>query len=85
MDIEDLPTIVRKSAILSDSEKLMLATVDTLPDEDEIDQVRALPEIRELLQSFIGDEHTRNTHLQLKASAYLQAQDLQMAWKVLLL
>ncbi len=85
MKMESLPAFVRESQVLDDQDRLQLAVIDRLPDEDEVDDIRSLPEVRELLQAFIGDESTRNTHLQLKAKAYLQMGDVEMAWKMLLL
>jgi hypothetical protein len=38
-----------------------------------------------LLNAFIGDQSARNTHLQLKAKEYLQDNQVDMAWKVLLI
>ncbi|TDS17486.1 hypothetical protein [Sphingobacterium paludis] len=85
MPLESLPAFVRNTTILSDEDRFKLASVDKLPEEEAVDAVRSLPEIRDLLQAFIGDESTRNTHLQLKAKSYLDQNDPIMAWKVLLL
>ena len=80
-----MPAFVRNANVLTDEDRLKLASVAILPDEEAVDAIRALPEIRELLQAFIGDESTRNTHLQLKAKTFLDRNDPVMAWKVLLL
>lgn len=85
MEDKDLPRFIRESAILSATDKALLAEAVSLPEEEAVDQIRNLPEIRELLQSFIGDESTRNTHLQLKAIEYLSNNDIDMAWRILLL
>ncbi|WP_437918610.1 hypothetical protein [Sphingobacterium sp. LRF_L2] len=85
MDITMLPSFIRYSTILSDDDRRILSQVESLPQEDEIDEIRTLPEVRELLQSFIGDENTRNTHLQLKAKELVALGEVDMAWKVLLL
>ena len=85
MDILKLPVFIRESAVLTAEEIDRLAAVESLPDEQAVDQIRLLPDVRDLLQAFIGDESTRNTHLQLKAKEYLALGDVDMAWKVLLL
>lgn len=85
MNLENLPAFVRESQVLDDGDRLQLSAFGRLPDEDEVDEIRSLPEVRDLLQAFIGDESTRNTHLQLKAKDYLQMGDVAMAWKTLLL
>lgn len=85
MDVTNLPSFVRDSKVLSVEEKTKLATVDFLPSESEVDDIRHLPEIQEMTNAFIGDESSRDTHLQLKAKDYLASGDIVMAWKVLLL
>lgn len=82
---EQLPSFVRNSTILSAEEKALLCKVDQLPDALEVDSIRHLPFIQELTNAFIGDESTRDTHLQLKAKEYLEQGDVGMAWKVILL
>ncbi len=85
MEIARLPTFIRDSTVLTTEEKKSLAAAGYIPDEHAVDSIRLLPEIRDLLQAFIGDESTRDTHLQLKAKTYLAIGDVAMAWKVLLL
>jgi len=85
MEYNKLPLFIRQSAELSQKDIESLLTVTTLPTEQEVDAIRHLPEIQELTNAFIGDDSTRNTHLQLKAKAYIADQDVNMAWKVLLL
>ncbi|KGE16033.1 hypothetical protein [Sphingobacterium deserti] len=85
MRFESMPAFVRNASVLTDEDRLKLASVAMLPDEESVDAIRTLPEIRDLLQAFIGDESTRNTHLQLKAKTFLDQNDPVMAWKVLLL
>lgn len=85
MNYNDLPSFVKNSVILSEDEKNSLSSIDKLPSEQEVDIIRNLPEVLELTNAFIGDESTRDTHLQLKAREYLSKGDVFMAWKVLLL
>lgn len=80
----ELPQFIKDSTILSGEEKLFLESIDQLPTEIEVDAIRYLPEINELLNAFIGDDTTRMTHLQLKAKEYIGKDNL-MAWKILLL
>lgn len=85
MEIQDLPGFVRNSVVFSDAEKEKLASMKIIPSEIEVDNIRQLPEIQEMTNAFIGDESTRNIHLQLKAQDYLKKEEVMMAWKVLLL
>ena len=80
-----LPPIVKESTVFSTEDKIKLAQIDRLPTAQEVDEIISLPEIYELLNAFIGDQSSRNVHLQLKAKEYLQDNQLDMAWKVLLL
>ncbi|MFD2554884.1 hypothetical protein [Sphingobacterium tabacisoli] len=85
MSVSKLPPFVRDSVVLTTLDKEKLARMESLPSEDEVDAIRRLPEILELTNAFIGDESSRDTHLQLKAKEYLDSDDVVMAWKVLLL
>lgn len=81
----NLPNYIKDSVILTDDDKLILASIESLPTDLEVDNIRTLAPIQELLNAFIGDESTRDTHLQLKAKEYLNVGEVEMAWKVLLL
>lgn len=85
MNYDQLPRFVRESTVFDENDKIKLSQVDRLPSAQEVDAVSSLPEIYELLNAFIGDSSSRNIHLQLKAKEYLQDNQLDMAWKVLLL
>lgn len=85
MDYNQLPAFVRESNIFTENDKIKLAQIERLPTPQEVDEITSLPEIYELLNAFIGDQSARNTHLQLKAKDYLQENQLDMAWRVLLI
>lgn len=80
-----LPSFIRNSVVLTEQDKEKLATIVSLPTEVEVDEIRTLPAVQELLNAFIGDESARDTHIQLKAKAYLANNELVTAWKILLL
>ncbi|MDR2271721.1 MAG: hypothetical protein LBF27_12520 [Sphingobacterium sp.] len=85
MDYDQLPPFVKESTVFNADDKIQLAKIDRLPTPQDVDEITSLPEIYELLNAFIGDPSSRNVHLQLKAKEYLQDNQLDMAWKVLLL
>ena len=85
INYNELPSFIRNSTTLTEQDKLNLCNIEHLPLDSEIDEIRNLNEIRELTNAFIGDESTRDTHLQLKAKEYLAVGDIVMAWKVMLL
>lgn len=81
----NLPNYIKNSVILTEDDKNKLSKATELPTEIQIDEIRVLPDIQELLNAFIGDESTRDTHLQLKAQEYLQNDDIDTALKILFL
>lgn len=80
-----LPSFIRDSAILSEKEKQLLEAAASLPSEMQVDAFRARGDIQELTNAFIGDESTRDIHLQEKAKEFLALGDVDSAWKVILL
>lgn len=85
MLFEELPKIIRESTIMSQEDKRLLATIECIPTDMEIDRFRIDPSILELTNAFIGDESTRHIHLQEMAKQYLEEGNINTAWKVLLL
>ena len=85
MSYTNLPAFVRNSSVFTLEEKEKLASLDVLPTEMEVDKFRLEPTIQELTNAFIGDESTRDIHLQEKAKEYIAANDIISAWKVILL
>lgn len=85
MLFEELPAFVKESSVFNIEEKLLLTRVDNLPCEDEVDKFKLDPHIQELTNAFIGDETTRNVHLQEHAKLFLKEGDIYSAWKIILL
>ena len=85
MSYTDLPTFVRNSTVFTLEEKEKLARIVELPTDLEVDKFRMEPAVQELTNAFIGDDSTRDIHLQEKAKEYLQNNDIISAWKVILL
>lgn len=85
MSYTNLPAFVRNSSVFTLEEKEKLASLDVLPTEIEVDNFRMEPIIQELTNAFIGDESTRDIHLQEKAKEYIAENDILSAWKVILL
>ena len=82
---EELPSFIRESTVFDEDDKLKLIRIESLPTESEVDCFRMEPQTQELTNAFIGDESTRDIHLQEKAKEYLQDNDIVSAWKVILL
>ena len=81
----ELPTFVKQSTTLTTLDKEKLCSIDHIPSELEVDKIRHLDSVQELTNAFIGDESTRNIHLQLKAKEFIDNGDIEMAWKIILL
>lgn len=85
MQFSDLPPFIKISAVFTEDELLQLLTVCQLPDDAAIDAIRDEPEIFDLLNAFIGDDSSRALHLQLYAQVLLKNNEVEQAWKVILL
>lgn len=85
MQFSDLPPFIKVSPVFTPEEIQQLLTVNQLPDDDQIDAIRDEPEIFDLLNAFIGDDSSRQIHLQLYAQDLLKKNKVDQAWKVILL
>ncbi|HWK56266.1 MAG TPA: flavin reductase family protein [Parapedobacter sp.] len=85
MGVDQLPQHIRLSPVLTGNHLGQLGNVDRLPSEDEVDVLRGDPEIREMLDAFIGDKATLQIHLHRKAAALLDDGEVVKAWRTLLL
>lgn len=83
--IDALPDTIRNSFILSGNDLGQLANVESLPADEEVEEIMFEADIREILDSTIGDETTRTIALQTKAKELLAAGNVTLAWKVLLI
>lgn len=83
--VDQLPQHIRQSPVLTGNHLGQLGNVDALPPENEVEALRRDPEVKELLDTFIGDPATLRIHLHRRAAALLDSGDVPMAWKLLLL
>jgi len=61
-----------------------LGNVETLPTDEEIEVFAQTEEIRAIIDATIGDGHTREMQLHLKAKEFLDAEKVKEAWITLL-
>ncbi len=85
MHINELPKFIRNSTVLTVEDLALLCQQERMPSDFEIQGMRDIPEIQDLLNAFIGDDSSRDIHLQLHAKTYLQSHQIEEAWKILLL
>jgi flavin reductase (DIM6/NTAB) family NADH-FMN oxidoreductase RutF len=85
MGVDQLPEHVRLSTVLTGNHLGLLGNVEVLPDTEEVESIMTEPEIKELLDAFIGDETSRRNQLHHLAAKYLDQGKVMHAWKILLL
>jgi flavin reductase (DIM6/NTAB) family NADH-FMN oxidoreductase RutF len=83
--VDALPHAIRNSNVLTGNNLGQLGNVEALPAEADISQHAQSPEIKELLDATIGDTHTRELQLHLRAKALLDEGRVTEAWMVLLI
>ena len=83
--VDALPYNVCNSKILTGNDLGQLGNLTTLPTDDEVDQFAQTDDIKELLDATIGDSHTRDLQLHLKAKSLLEAGRVEDALKVLMI
>ncbi|QNL48346.1 flavin reductase [Olivibacter sp. SDN3] len=83
--VDQVPRQIRQSTVLTGNHLGQLGNIEQLPNEQQVDALRLEPEIRDLLNAFIGDRATLEIHLHRKAAELLDVGDVEKAWKVLLL
>jgi flavin reductase (DIM6/NTAB) family NADH-FMN oxidoreductase RutF len=83
--VDALPYNVRNSSILTGNDLGQLGNLTALPGDDIIEQFAQSTEIKEILDATIGDSHTRELQLHLKAKTLLVEGRVEDALKVLLI
>lgn len=83
--IDALPHFVKNSVVLTGNDLGQLGNVESLPSEEEVEELMLDSDIRDLIDSTIGDPHTRTIALHNKAKEFLALGDVAKAWKVLLI
>lgn len=83
--VDALPKGVRNSYVLTGNDLGMLGNVEVIPSEEEIDLVRNLPEVKEVMDATIGDQQNRQRELHELAKEMLGKGEVLSALKVVLL
>jgi len=83
--VDALPRGVRNSYVLTGNDLGMLGNIETIPSEEDIDLVRHLAEVKEVLDATIGDAGNRQRELHELAKQMLGRGDVLDALKVVLL
>lgn len=83
--VDALPRGVRNSYVLTGNDLGMLGNIEKIPTEEEIDLVRHLPAVKEIMDATIGDTVNRQRELHELAKEMLRQGDCMGALKVVLL
>lgn len=83
--VDALPYNVRNSSVLTGNDLGKLGNLTALPDDAAIEQFAQSDEIKEILDATIGDSHTRELQLHLKAKNLLTEERVEDAIKILLM
>ncbi|WP_449438792.1 flavin reductase family protein [Pedobacter steynii] len=83
--VDALPKAVRNSIVLTGNDLGKLGNVEHLPTDDEIDAVRNLAEVKEILDATIGDANNRERELHELAKVWLGQGNVNEALKIVLL
>ena len=83
--VDALPSGVRNSYVLTGNDLGKLGNVEQIPSEDDIDLVRNIPAVKEVLDATIGDAVNRQRELHELAREMLRNDEVLDALKVVLL
>ena len=83
--VDCLPKSVRLSKVLTGNDLGMLGNVEKLPTEDEVDLINQLAEVKEVLDTTIGDAANRERELHELAHNFLRQGNIELALKIVLL
>jgi len=83
--VDALPKGVRNSYVLTGNDLGMLGNLESMPSDEEIDNVRSHPLVKEVLDATIGDGNNRQRELHELAKEMLAQGNIEDALKVLLL
>lgn len=82
--VDGLPAALKNSMVLTGNDLGKLGNVTDLPNEAEVAEFANQPDIKNLLDTTIGDDFTREQELHRAAKKLLDEEKIPEAWKVLL-
>lgn len=83
--VDALPAGVRNSYVLTGNDLGMLGNIENIPSEEDIDLIRHLPEVKEVMDATIGDQNNRQRELHELAKELLSKGEVLDALKIVLL
>ncbi|CAN5621549.1 flavin reductase family protein [soil metagenome] len=83
--VDMIPEHIRYSKILSGNDLGKLGSIDKLPDDQEVENLRYDPEVLEIFRRFKNDPESLEDHIHNLARTYIKNGDIKTAWLILLL
>jgi flavin reductase (DIM6/NTAB) family NADH-FMN oxidoreductase RutF len=83
--VDALPYAIRNSRVLTGNNLGQLGNLEAIPTDEAVEAFALTPEIKEVLDTTIGDSQTRELHLHLKARQLLEINRVEEALMALLM
>ena len=83
--IDEIPQRIIKTGFFTKSELAMLANIENLPEENEIQEIVNMPEIKIIIDSFSSGSPEREKALFTEAKKVLESGDILKALKILMI
>ena len=82
--VDSIPSAIRNSNILTGNNLGQLGNVEHLPSDEEVAQFQSDPELKQILDSTVGDKSNREREIHQYARKLLEQGMVAEAWKTLL-
>ena len=82
--VDSIPSAIRNSKILTGNNLGQLGNVEHLPSDEELAQFQSDPELKQILDSTVGDKSNREREIHQYARKLLEQGMVAEAWKTLL-
>ncbi len=82
--VDAIPQVIRESVVLTGNNLGRLGNFESLPTQEEVNELKNEPEIQELLLRFQNDQESLIFNLHQLAKEYLENGETERAWKILL-
>ena len=82
--VDSIPSAIRNSNILTGNNLGQLGNVEHLPSDEEVAQFQSDPELKQILDSTVGDKSNREREIHQYARKLLKVGRVEEAWKAIL-
>lgn len=84
MGVDQIPEFIRNSKVLTGNNLGQLGNIEKLPEAQAIQEFGEEPEVKAILDAFEDDQEAMEKHLHELAQQFLEAHQVENAWKTLL-